>query len=94
MTDVVIPLRYRLRVKQRLKVLAYVDEHGVKPAARHFALSRITIRQWRHRHHDEGVRGLVPRYPARRRPRVALEIVPLIKPKFRAILSAFRHRSY
>jgi len=39
MSDVVIPPQHRARVKQRLKVLAYVQEHGVKPAARHFALS-------------------------------------------------------
>ena len=49
MADVTIPLRYRARVKHRLKVMAYVEEYGVRPAARHFALSRITVRAWRDR---------------------------------------------
>ena len=42
MSDAVIPTRYRLRVKQRLVVLAYAEEHGLKPAARHFAPSRTS----------------------------------------------------
>ena len=79
MPDVVIPTQYRTRVKYRLKVLAYVAEHGVKPAARHFALSRVTVRQWRDRHRADGVRGLLPRYPARRRRRVAPEVITLVK---------------
>jgi transposase InsO family protein len=79
MFDVLIPPRYRGRVKYRLKVLAYVQERGVKPAARHFALSRVTIRQWRDRHDAGGLRGLMPRYPTRRRPRVAPAIIPLVK---------------
>jgi hypothetical protein len=33
MADLVIPPQYRVRVKQRLKVLAYAEEHGLKPAA-------------------------------------------------------------
>src|SRR5689334_9526225 len=78
MSDVVIPPQYRSRVKQRLKVLAYVEDHGVKPAARHFALSRVTVRQWRDRHRPEGVRGLVPRYPTRRRRRIAADVIPLV----------------
>src|SRR5262249_43322332 len=79
MSDLVIPPQYRARVKHRLKVLAYVDERGVNPAARHFALSRVTVRQWRDRRRADGIRGLFPRYPARRRRRVAPEIIPLIK---------------
>ena len=49
MIDVTIPPQYRARVKQRLKVLKYVEDHGVRPAARHFALSRVTVRAWRSR---------------------------------------------
>jgi hypothetical protein len=37
MTDLVVPPQYHARVKQRLKVLAYAEEHGLKPAARQFA---------------------------------------------------------
>jgi len=56
MSDAVIPIRYRLRVKQRLVVLAYAEEHGLKPAARHFALGRTTVREWRDRHRDHAER--------------------------------------
>jgi transposase InsO family protein len=79
MSDAVVPIRYRLRVKQRLVVLAYAEEHGLKPAARHFALSRTTVREWRDRHRAQGFPGLLPRYPKRRRRRVAVEVIPLVK---------------
>jgi transposase len=79
MSDVVIPPKSRARVKHRLKVLAYVQEHGIKPAARHFALSRVTVREWRDRHRAEGIRGLVPRYTARGSRRIAPDVVPLVK---------------
>ncbi|HZT76592.1 MAG TPA: helix-turn-helix domain-containing protein, partial [Vicinamibacterales bacterium] len=79
MSDVVIPTHYRVRVKQRLRVLAYAEEHGLKPAARHFALSRTTVREWRDRRDAHGVAGLFPRYPKRRRRRVAPELIPLVK---------------
>src|SRR5262245_55197416 len=79
MSDAVIPIRYRLRVKQRLVVLAYAEEHGLKPTARHFALSRTTVREWRDRHRDHGSPGLLPRYPKRRRRRVAAEVMPLVR---------------
>lgn len=49
MSSIVIPVRYRLRVKQRLAVVAYAEEYGVKPASRRFGLNRKTIRQWRDR---------------------------------------------
>jgi len=41
-----IPTRYRLRVKQRLAVVEYTREHGIKPASRHFGLARHTVRRW------------------------------------------------
>ena len=56
MADVAIPPQYRVRVKHRLRVLAYVEDHGSEPAARHFALSRATVRAWRDRHDTEGSR--------------------------------------
>jgi hypothetical protein len=74
MSDVMIPSQYRVRVKQRLRVLAYAEEHGLKPAARHFALSRTTVRQWRDRHRDQGPEGLLPQYPKRRRRRVSPDL--------------------
>ena len=57
MADLVIPPQYRVRVKQRLRVLAYAEEHGLKPAARHFALSRTTVREWRDRRDAQGPGG-------------------------------------
>jgi transposase InsO family protein len=79
MPDLVIPSQYRVRVKQRLKVLTYAAEHGLKPAARHFALSRTTVREWRDRHEVHGLAGLLPKYPKRRRRRVAVDVIPLVK---------------
>lgn len=40
-----IPTRYRLRVKQRLAVVEYAREYGIKPASRQFGLTRVTVRQ-------------------------------------------------
>jgi transposase InsO family protein len=79
MPDFVIPPRYRLRVKQRLVVIAYAEAHGVKPAGRHFGLNRKTVREWRDRHRAHGLAGLLPRYPTRRRRRVAPEVMPLVR---------------
>jgi transposase-like protein len=55
----VIPVRYRLRLKQRLAVVTYAEEHGVKPAARHFGIDRKTVREWRNRWRAAGERGLI-----------------------------------
>ena len=65
-----VPRQYRWTVKRRLVVLAYVDEHTLKAASRHFGLDRKTIRAWRDRYRPAGLLGLVPRYPARRRCRL------------------------
>jgi transposase len=78
-SDLVISPQYRVRVNQRLKVLAYAEEHGLKPAARHFALSRTTVREWRDRHDAHGLGGLLPRYPKCRRRCVSPEVIPLVK---------------
>ena len=77
MTNLEIPSQYRVRVKQRLRVLVYAKEHGLKPAARHFALSRTTVRDWRDRRDAQGPAGLLPSYPKRRR--LAPELIPLVK---------------
>lgn len=69
MSTAVIPVRYRLRVKQRLAVVSYAEQYGVKPASRRFGLNRQTIRQWRDRWRQDGDQGLLPRYPPRRRRR-------------------------
>src|SRR5262249_36341206 len=61
---------YRLRVKQKRRVVEYATEHGIKPASRHFGLDRRTIRGWRRRGRADGDVGLVPRYPAKRKRRL------------------------
>ena len=73
-----IPTRYRLRVKQRLTVVEYAKEHGIKPASRTFGLNRVTVRQWWRNWQRAGIQGLVPQYPARRRRRISEHVVALI----------------
>src|SRR6266852_4976736 len=53
--------RYRLRVKQRMAIVAYAIQHRVLPASRRFGLDRKTIREWRDRWRPHGVLGLVGR---------------------------------
>src|SRR5688500_14804396 len=74
----VIPVRYRLRLKQRLAIVAYAAEHGVKPAGRHFGIDRKTVREWRNRWREAGERGLLPRYPDRRQRRLDARVIGLI----------------
>ena len=73
-----IPTQYRLRVKQRLAVVEYVRQHGIKPASRQFGLARPTVREWWRNWQRAGVQGLVPQYPARRRRRISEDVVALI----------------
>jgi transposase InsO family protein len=65
-----IAVRYRLRVKQRRRIVEYAREHGIKPAGRHFGLDRRTVRRWVRRWLAGGDEGLVPRYPAKRKRRL------------------------
>lgn len=74
-----IPPNYRLRVKQRRQIVAYARAHGIKPAGRHYGLDRKTVRVWVQRWKAEGDAGLLPRYPARRKRRIAPETVELIR---------------
>jgi transposase len=67
-----IPTRYQLRVKQRRRVVEYAETHGLRAASRHFGPARRTVRVWFRRWKSEGQMGLVPRYPQRRKRRVAL----------------------
>ena len=78
MEDRSISRQYRWKVKGRLAVLDYAASHGIKPAAARFALDRKMIRAWRTCAHKAGPVGLVPRYPKRRRRRIAAEVVELI----------------
>jgi transposase InsO family protein len=74
-----IPKRYQLRVKQRRRVVEYAEEHGLRPASRHFGLARRTVRDWYRRWKTDGDVGLMPRYPARRKRRVSDAIVELVR---------------
>lgn len=74
-----IPPRYRLRVKQRRRVVQYADDHGQRAASRHFGLARRTVRAWFRRWQSAGDLGLVPRYRARRQRRVSDGIVDLVR---------------
>ena len=74
-----IPARYQLRVKQRRQVVEYAEDHGLRPASRHFGLARRTVRTWYRRWKAEGDRGLLPRYPTKRRRRVSDQIVDLAR---------------
>jgi transposase len=74
-----VPTRYGLRVKQRQRVVDYAETYGLRPASRHFGLSRITVRAWVQRWKASGEAGLVPRYPARRRRRLSADTVELIR---------------
>ena len=65
-----IAVRYRLRVKQRRRIVEYAQEHGMKPAGRHLGLDRRTVRRWVRRWLADGEQGLVPRYPAKRKRRL------------------------
>lgn len=74
-----VPRRYRLRVQGRLLVLEYATANGVRPASRRSGCTSRTIRRWRERWRVGGVRGLIPRYPARRRRRIPESLVDLIR---------------
>ena len=57
----------------------YAETHGLRAASRHFGLARRTVRVWFRRWKSGGERGLVPRYPQRRKRRVADRIVELAR---------------
>src|SRR5438445_7438661 len=78
LSDVKVRLQYRWRVRQRLMVLHFARLHGPTAAARRFGVSVRTIRRWRVRWRQDGVEGLVPRYPRRRGRRVTPRVIELI----------------
>ena len=43
MREAGVPVRYRLRVRERIVILEYATEHGVRPAARRFGGTSRTI---------------------------------------------------
>src|SRR5258705_1951734 len=79
MRDAAVPRRFRLRVQERLLILEYASANGVRPASRRFGFASRTIRRWRVRWRADGVRGLIPRYPARRRRRIPETLIDLIR---------------
>jgi len=79
MSEGSIPARYRLRVKQRLAIVAFAREHGIKPASRHFGFARRTVRTWLRRWKADGEAGLVPKYPRQRKRRLPATTIDLIR---------------
>jgi transposase InsO family protein len=75
----IIPARYRLKVKQRLAIVEWAMERGIKPAGERFGLDRKTVREWRDRYRARGILGLVPAYPERRKSRVPADVIALIE---------------
>jgi transposase InsO family protein len=75
----VVAPRYRLRVKQRLAIVAYATTHSLLAASRRFGLDRKTIREWRDRWRQQEMAGLVPRYPAQRKSRVPEDVMRLLE---------------
>jgi transposase InsO family protein len=78
LSDVRVRLQYRWRVRQRLMVLGHAQLHGPTAAGRRFGVSARTIRRWRVRWRQDGLEGLVPRYPRRRGRRVTPRVVELV----------------
>src|SRR5213080_2625815 len=78
LSDVKVRMQYRWRVRQRLMVLHFARLHGPTAAARRFGVSVRTIRRWRVRWRQDGLEGLVPRYPRRRGRRVTPRVIELI----------------
>src|SRR5262245_4832275 len=63
----------------------YASSYSLLAASRRFAMNRNTIRSWRTRHRAEGLRGLIPVYPDRRRSRLPAEVIELIAHARRAL---------
>jgi hypothetical protein len=62
-------------VKQRLTVVEYVRQHGIKPTSRQGGWpGPPSGRNWRR----ASIQGLVPQCPARRRRRISEDVVALI----------------
>ena len=79
MSERSIPAQYRVRVKQRMAIVAYAREHGIKPASRHFGLARRTVRTWLQRWKAGGEAGLIPKYPQQRKRRLPATTIELIR---------------
>ena len=74
-----IPAQYRVRVKQRMVIVAYAREHGIKPASRHFGFARRTVRTWLRRWKAGGEAGLIPKYPRQKKRRLPAATIELIR---------------
>lgn len=74
-----IPSRFRVRAKQRLRVLELAGREGIHAASRHFGITRKTVRVWRDRYAQGGLQGVFPRYPKTRRGRLPEDLVALIR---------------
>lgn len=55
--------------RYRLEMIRYAQEHGVKPAARHFHTTPKTVRKWLKRWHPGSLEGLADQSKAPKRPK-------------------------
>lgn len=62
-------------VESRRILVEYAQQHGIKPAMRHFNCSRNTVRKWLRRFQEQGAAGLqgLPRGRKPKQPRIKAE---------------------
>ena len=89
-----VPPRYRLKVKQRLAIVEWAMEHGITPAGERFGLDRKTVREWRDHYRAQGIVGLIPMYPERRKSRLPSEVLALIEHARRPYLAIPRNGDF
>ena len=69
----------RATAKQRGAAVLYAREHGIKPAARHFAWSPRTVRAWMRRWEKDGEAGFAPKVPPQRKRRLPDQVLVLLR---------------
>jgi transposase len=84
----------RISAKQRAVAVAYAREHGIKPAARHFAWAPRTVRAWMRRWEAAGEAGLAPTIPPQRNRRLPDDVLQMIRAARENQWSAPRTRAW
>ena len=71
--------KYRLRVQERLVVLEFALRQVCAQPGRRFGFTSRTVRPWKQRWRAEGIRGLIPRHPVRRKRRIVDPPIDLVR---------------